>query len=141
MTMLSSLRTWSIHYCKRTANSVADLLAKYVIPAVQAGQASLPAHIREAINEDIKCASNHTRSFFVHPGDNGTSSCAGYSSASSIASSAQDGNGDLIPADDVSSTRSQHLDTWASRIGFGTFSFFFLSTSFMLFMLYFIYLQ
>ncbi|RWR76325.1 hypothetical protein CKAN_00476400 [Cinnamomum micranthum f. kanehirae] len=27
MTMLSSLRTWSIHYCKRSANSMADLLA------------------------------------------------------------------------------------------------------------------
>ena len=47
MNMLSSLRTWSIDYCKRTANSVADLLAKFVLPDEAEGRASLPTHIRD----------------------------------------------------------------------------------------------
>lgn len=45
MHMLSSLNNWSIHYCKRAANSVADLLAKFVIPDEAEGRASLPTHI------------------------------------------------------------------------------------------------
>lgn len=59
MHMLTSLNTWSINYCKRTANTVTDLLAKYDLPNVTEERASLPPHIRAALNEDEERAFNH----------------------------------------------------------------------------------
>ena len=52
MQLLVSLDTWSIHYCKRTANRAADLLAKFDLPEVLEERATLPPRIREVIIED-----------------------------------------------------------------------------------------
>lgn len=69
MDMLASLDTWTITYCKRTANEAADLLAKYDLPEILEERATLPQHIRNAINEDQIRAEEFTRSFFQQPPD------------------------------------------------------------------------
>lgn len=67
MNMLASLNTWTINYCKRTANKVVDLLAKYELPVVLEARASLPQHICNALNEDKERAEDYIKTFFHLP--------------------------------------------------------------------------
>lgn len=83
--MLSSLTTWSIRKCKRSTNSVADLLAKLNITEVSEGPDSLPPDVREALNEDKMRATLYTTSFFTHTMAYGNSVNEGETVNSSVA--------------------------------------------------------
>lgn len=78
MDMLASLDTWTITYCKHTANGAADLLAKYDLPEIQEERATLPQLIRNAINEDQIRAEEFTRSFQLPPDYQQSSTCHQY---------------------------------------------------------------
>lgn len=67
MDMLTSIGQWTIHFCKRSANSVADMMASYTNPAESAQIAELPAHIRLQVNMEKARATSFTRSLFYLP--------------------------------------------------------------------------
>ena len=67
MDLLAKLDIWTIHHCKRTANRVADLLAKFDLSDVLEERAFLPPYIRAALAEDQTRAENYTRTFFHLP--------------------------------------------------------------------------
>lgn len=64
MNMLSTMASWTVHYCRRSANRVADMLAHYTIPAGAGELAQLPLAINEVIDEEKLRATSYTNSFF-----------------------------------------------------------------------------
>lgn len=59
----------TFQHCKRTANWVADLVAKFDLPDILVERTSLPSYIREAINDDQHRAAAYTRTVFHIPPD------------------------------------------------------------------------
>ncbi|XXG84534.1 hypothetical protein AAC387_Pa10g2038 [Persea americana] len=57
MLHLSEAQTWTIHYCKRTANRAA-------VPDMPPSSPSLPPDIRFIVNEEKQRASAYTRAFY-----------------------------------------------------------------------------
>eukprot|EP00268_Persea_americana_P015968 TRINITY_DN17581_c0_g1_i5.p1 TRINITY_DN17581_c0_g1~~TRINITY_DN17581_c0_g1_i5.p1 ORF type:complete len:239 (+),score=28.11 TRINITY_DN17581_c0_g1_i5:144-860(+) len=71
MDMLTSCAQWTIHYCKRSANCVADMLASYEIPFTSAHTAGLPLHIIRQVELEQERAAAFTNSFFYLPQEAG----------------------------------------------------------------------
>lgn len=67
MDMLTSFAQWTIHYCKRSANQTADILASYEIPMNSAQFAELPPHIKIQTDVEKKRATAFTGSFYYDP--------------------------------------------------------------------------
>lgn len=65
--MLTSLSVWSIHYCKWSANKVADCLAKVEYPAVTVLGVFLPPRIQDLFMEEQSKAEADTRAFYHNP--------------------------------------------------------------------------
>ena len=72
--MLTALEHWAISYCKRTANRVADMLAKYEIPVETEARTPLPLPLLLLLNEEKDRASGFTRAFYFHPSEKPASS-------------------------------------------------------------------
>lgn len=65
--LLTTFPHWTIHYYKRSANRVADLLAANEILVHSDQVAELPPHIRQRTNTEREHASFYTRSFYFPP--------------------------------------------------------------------------
>lgn len=74
MDMLSSYAQWTIHYCKRSANRVADMLAHYEMPGDAADLAALPPHIKLQFDEEKENAPG-IHQFFFPPSSRGGGQC------------------------------------------------------------------
>lgn len=66
MHMLASFQHWTIRYCKRSANIVADLLAAYTIPPDAYDITELPPHIKVVFQAEKDRARAYTMAFYHH---------------------------------------------------------------------------
>ena len=71
MNILTSFAQWTIHYCKRSANQVAGMLAHYEMPGNSAEIAELPPHIHLQFTEEKERATAYTRSFYYYSAEVG----------------------------------------------------------------------
>lgn len=72
--MLTSLDNWTITYCKRSANRVADLLATNEIPVVTDLQGSLPLLVQSVFQEEQEKAEMYAKNFYYQPAQEPASS-------------------------------------------------------------------
>lgn len=64
MHLLAGIHNWTIHYCKLTANRLADLLEKLDAPIITHNVASLLFQARDAYIDERDRATAYTRAFF-----------------------------------------------------------------------------
>lgn len=74
MNMLTSLDNWTITYCKRSANRVADLLARNEIPVVTDLWGSLPPPVQSVFQEEQEKAVMYTKKIYYQPAQEPASS-------------------------------------------------------------------
>ncbi|XXG68776.1 hypothetical protein AAC387_Pa06g1785 [Persea americana] len=67
MDLIAAINNWMVHYNKRSANRMADLLAKVNVPFLTNVSASLPPQIREIYLAECEKASAYTRAFYHDP--------------------------------------------------------------------------
>ena len=67
MKHLITIHGWTIHYCKRLANAVADAFVMSNSPFVDTFRTCLTTHIQEDYLQEKKTTMEYTRSFYVVP--------------------------------------------------------------------------
>lgn len=68
MDLIATINDWTVHYSKRSANWMADLLAKVDVPFLTNISASLPPQIHEIYLAEREKASAYTRLSYHDPG-------------------------------------------------------------------------
>lgn len=68
MELIKNFHGWNIHYCKRSANSIADALSKFESPVVSNFRVTLPGQIQEIYLQEQKVAAEYTGTFYYNAG-------------------------------------------------------------------------
>ncbi|KAJ8627531.1 hypothetical protein MRB53_020838 [Persea americana] len=67
MDLIAAINNWMVHYNKRSANRMADLLAKVDVPFLANVSASLPPQIRKIYVAECEKSSAYTRASYHDP--------------------------------------------------------------------------